>query len=54
MTKRDRFFNPLRQAKSASARAVVADVIHQLQSYESHDQLRKRSRKKRDLEIFKR
>jgi hypothetical protein len=54
MNKRDRFFNPLRQAKSASARAVVADVIHQLQSYESHDQLRKRSRKKRDLEIFKR
>lgn len=54
MNKRDRFFNPLRQAKSASARAVVADVIHQLQSYESHDQLRKRSRKKKDLEIFKR
>jgi hypothetical protein len=54
MNKRDRFFNPLRQAKSASAKAVVADVIHQLQSYESHDQLRKRSRKKRDLEIFKR
>jgi len=54
MNKRDRFFNPLRQAKSVSARAVVADVIHQLQSYESHDQLRKRSRKKKDLEIFKR
>ncbi len=54
MTKRDRFFNPHRKAKSASAKALVADVIHQLQSHESHDQLRKRSRKKRDLEIFQR
>ena len=54
MTKRDRFFNPQRKAKSASAKALVADVIHQLQSHESHDQLRKRSRKKRDLEIFQR
>ena len=54
MSKRDRFFNPQRKAKSASAKALVADVIHQLQSHESHDQLRKRSRKKRDLEIFQR
>jgi hypothetical protein len=54
MKKRDRFFNPQRKAKSASAKALVADVIHQLQSHESHDQLRKRSRKKRDLEIFQR
>ena len=54
MTKRDRFFNPLRQAKTASAKALVADVVHQLQSYERHDKLRKRSRKKRDLEIFNR
>jgi len=54
MTKRDRFFNPLRKAKTPSANAVVADVIHQLQSYERYYGLRKRSRKKRDLEIFNR
>jgi len=54
MTKRDHFFNPLRQAKTASAKALVADVVHQLQSYQRHDKLRKRSRKKRDLEIFNR
>jgi hypothetical protein len=54
MTKRDRFFNPLRQAKTASAKALIAEIIHQLQSYESHFELRKRSRKKRDLEIFNR
>lgn len=54
MTKRDRFFNPLRQAKAAAAKALIADVINQLQNYESHFELRKRSRKKRDLEIFER
>jgi hypothetical protein len=54
MTKRDRFFNPLRQAKTASAKALIADITNQLQSYESHCDLRKRSRKKRDLEIFNR
>lgn len=54
MTKRDRFFNPLRMAKSASTKALVADVINQLQNHEVHDQLRKRARKKKDLEIFKR
>jgi hypothetical protein len=54
MTKRDRFFNPLRMAKSAPAKALVTDVINQLQNHETHDQLRKRARKKKDLEIFKR
>lgn len=54
MNKRDRFFNPLRRAKSASAKALVADVVNQLQNYESHDKLRKRTRKKADLEIFQR
>jgi hypothetical protein len=54
MTKRDRFFNPLRQAKTASAKALIADVTNQLQNYESHFGVRKRSRKKRDLEIFNR
>jgi hypothetical protein len=54
MSKRDRFFNPLRKAKSASAKALIADVTHQLMSHESHDQLRKRARKKKDLEIFER
>ncbi|BDT78938.1 hypothetical protein [Polynucleobacter yangtzensis] len=54
MTKRDRFFNPLRKAKSASAKALVAEVINELHNYESHFELRKRSRKKRDLEIFNR
>ncbi len=41
-------------AKSASAKALVTDVIHQLMSHEAHDQLRKRARKKKDLEIFQR
>ena len=54
MTKRDRFFNPLRQAKTASAVALIVDITHQLQSYESYFGLRKRLRKKRDLEIFNR
>jgi hypothetical protein len=54
MTKRDRFFNPLRQAKTAPAKALVEDVTRQLQGYESHFKLRKRSRKKRDLGIFNR
>ena len=54
MNKRDRFFNPLRQAKSSSAKALVADVINQLQNYESHGSLRKRSRKRVDLEVFQR
>lgn len=54
MTKRDRFFNPLRQAKTLSAKALIADVINQLQNYESHLKLRKRSRKKNDLDIFNR
>lgn len=54
MTKRDRFFNPLRQAKTASSKALIADITHQLQNYEAHFELRKRSRKKRDLEIFNR
>ena len=54
MKKRDRFFNPLRNAKTPSARAVVADVINQLQSYERYHGLRKRARKQADLEIFNR
>lgn len=54
MTKRDRFFNPLRKAKTASTKALVAEIINELQNYESHFELRKRSRKKRDLEIFNR
>ncbi|WP_062309529.1 hypothetical protein [Polynucleobacter sinensis] len=54
MTKRDRFFNPLRQAKTAAMKALVDDVIKQLMSYELHLGLRKRSRKKADLELFKR
>lgn len=54
MTKRDRFFNPLRQTKTASAKALIADITQQLQGYESYYGLRKRSRKKRDLEIFSR
>lgn len=54
MTKRDRFFNPLRQAKTAASKALVDDVIKQLMGYELHLGLRKRSRKQADLEIFKR
>ena len=54
MNRRDRFFNPLREAKTKSAKALIGDVVTQLENFERHYQLRKRSRKQQDLAVFKR
>lgn len=54
MSKRDRFFNPKRFAKTKNAKALVADVTNQLINLERHDGLRVRARKKKDDEIFRR
>ncbi len=54
MSKRDRFFNPKRFAKTKNAKAFVADVTNQLLNLERHDGLRLRARKKKDDEIFRR
>lgn len=49
---RDRPFNPYRQPKSDDVKAIVADVTHQLQSYEHHSRLRLRRRRPADQETF--
>lgn len=49
---RGRFFDPFRAPKSDAARGIVDDVIRQVQDYEDHFELRKRSRKPLDQEIF--
>ena len=54
MKNRDRFFNPRRQAKSSTAKAMMVEIINQLTNYEKHKKLRKRSRKLGDEKIFKR
>lgn len=54
MSKRDRFFNPKRFAKTKNAKAFVADVTNQLMNLERHEGLRVRARKKKDEEIFRR
>ncbi len=51
---RDRPFNPFRIAKSEVAKAVVADVLNQLQNYEEHLKLRQRARRPDDQKIFER
>jgi hypothetical protein len=51
-TTRDRPFNPFRTPKSDRAKALVGDVINQLQNYESHRKLRKRKRKAQDQVNF--
>lgn len=51
---KDRPFNGFRIAKSGRARAVVADVIGQIQSLEDYYKFRKRARKSEDLRQFER
>ncbi len=49
---RDSHFNPWRIPRTERARAVVAEVLQQLQAYEERSQLRQRSRRKVDQETF--
>ncbi len=49
---RDRHFNPWRMPRTEKSRAVVAEVLQQLQAYEVHHQLRLRRRRKADQETF--
>ena len=49
---RDRFFQPFRAPRSEGSKALVADVLNQLQNYEQHFGLRERSRKEADQKIF--
>ena len=49
---KDRFFNPFRASKSTGAKEMVEDVLIQLQNYESHFNLRRRSRRREDQAIF--
>lgn len=48
----DRFFNPWRVPRSATAKAIVDDVIRQLKGYENHRRPRKRKRKPQDEATF--
>lgn len=48
----DRPFDPFRVPKSEAARALVADVLNQLQNYEEHLGLRKRARRAVDQGRF--
>jgi hypothetical protein len=48
----DTWFNPYRVPKTEQARAVVRDVLNQVQGLEEHDKLRKRARKQADQERF--
>lgn len=49
---KDLWFDPQRIPKTPAARAVVADVLHQVQSYEDHRKVRQRRRKDRDQQTF--
>ncbi len=49
---RDSHFNPWRMPRTEKSRAVVAEVLKQLQAYEVRHQLRKRRRKQTDQETF--
>jgi hypothetical protein len=49
---RDRPFDPYRIPKTDGARALVADVLNQLQNYEQHLRKRQRQRRPRDQEVF--
>src|SRR5579863_5987269 len=49
---RDRPFNPWRVPKTDAAKALVGDVINQLQHFEVHLKLRKRKRKAADQVTF--
>src|SRR5262249_52760966 len=48
----DTWFNPYRVPKTEQARAVVRDVVTQVQGLEHHDGLRKRTRRQADQERF--
>lgn len=54
IAERDRPFNGFRIAKSEQARALVADVLNQIQTYEANERLRKRARKPTDQLLFQR
>lgn len=49
---RDSHFNPWRMARTERSKAVVAEVLQQLQAYEVRNQLRQRRRRKADQEVF--
>lgn len=49
---RDSHFNPWRMPRTEKSRAVVAEVLQQLQAYEVHHQLRQRRRRQADQETF--
>lgn len=49
---RDHPFNPWREPRTERAKAVVQDVVNQLQDYEVQFQLRQRKRRKADQETF--
>lgn len=49
---RDRHFNPWRMPRTEKSRAVVAEVLQQLQAYEESHQLRQRRRRQGDQETF--
>jgi len=51
---RDRHFEPSRCAKSNQAKAMVADILKQVQNYEKHAKLRQRTRKAKDQLTFER
>lgn len=50
----DRPFDPFRIARTDIAKALVADVLNQLQNYEQHFKLRQRARRKEDQKTFER
>jgi hypothetical protein len=51
-TPRDRPFTPWRCPRSERADALVADVLNQLQNFESHRKLRRRKRRAQDQVTF--
>lgn len=53
-TTKDRPFNGFRIARTEQARALIFDVIHQLQKYEQIFNVRQRARKPKDKQIFER
>lgn len=53
-TTKDRPFNGFRIARTEQARALVFDVLHQLQKYEQIFNVRQRARKPKDQQIFER
>ncbi|MBM6592390.1 hypothetical protein [Microvirga pudoricolor] len=48
----DRFFEPWRAPRTPKAKALVADVTRQVESYERHRKPRDRQRKQRDQLVF--